>query len=394
MNQPRAIITLAPLAVFAFSLTSLPAQDQLVLLDGSVVRGTVSSFDGECNVKGEGIAEGVIVDGLRRITTPTEVQESGSPITAQMLGGGKLALSAFTIDGEQNCHLHSDVLGEVVLPIDALRAVRLNSDPAEESFTAATAEKNDEDQVFVRLGGGLEPISGLIEKIDNFAVEIDNGSGVRKIGRDTIYGIVFAMVGRAPDHSGKVLVTLADGSTMWGQVDSLADGKFSISTVGNSKVTLPWAKVSGLKVRSTRMVFLSDLSPVEARHQPLVTLKRDWQADKSVAGRPLTLAGKSYEKGIGVASRSVLVFENEGNFDLFAATIGIDSETEGRGDCVFVVEVDGREKYRQRVTGRDPARPVAVEIDGGRRVSLIVETGEDLDLSDHANWCDARLVKE
>jgi hypothetical protein len=142
------------------------------------------------------------------------------------------------------------------------------------------------------------------------------------------------------------------------------------------------------------MVFLSDLEPVEARHQPIVTLERPWQADRSVGGRPLTLAGKVFDKGLGVASRSVVTFTNEGNYDLLAATIGIDGETEGRGDCIFVVEADGREVFRQRMAGKDQPQSINVDISGREKVSLIVEPGEDLDLADHADWCDARLVRK
>ena len=365
-----------------------------MLLDGTSIDATVKSIDASGNVSGEGVPDQVEVDGLRRIETPVELKTLAAPLLVELLGGSRLGLSKFVIDDQQKCHLHNEVLGEVVLPIDAIRAVRFSGGEAVASFAQAADEKNDEDRVFVKLGGGLEPIGGLIEEVDGFKVVIDAGDGPRSIARDKVYGIVFALVGRTPDHSGEALITLADGSTIWGGINSLVGGTLSISAVGDHEVKIPWAKVGQLNVRSTRLVFLSDLEPVEARHQPLVTLERPFQRDASVAGNPLTLAGREFDKGLGVASRSVLVFHNEGKFDLFAATIGIDEETEGRGDCEFVVEVDGREQFRQRVTGKDPPRTISVEIEGGQRISLLVEAGEDLDLSDHADWCDARFVKE
>ena len=80
----------------------------------------------------------------------------------ELLGGSRLGLSKFVIDDQQKCHLHNEVLGEVVLPIDAIRAVRFSSGEAAASFAQAADEKSDEDRVFVKLGGGLEPIGGLI----------------------------------------------------------------------------------------------------------------------------------------------------------------------------------------------------------------------------------------
>jgi len=370
------------------------AQDRLVLLDGTIVEGAVEAINQEGQVSGKNIPKGITVDGLRRIDTPAEVAPVERAISARLLGGGELPLTKFTIDEVQKCHLHNAAVGEIVLPIDAMRAVRFRDGEAEASFAEAMKERHDEDRVFVKLGGGLEPISGLVEAVDDFNVTLDTGDALQPIARGKVYGIVFALIGRPPSHSGEALVTLTDGSSLWGKLLSLSDGMLSLRTVGDVEVTLPWAKVVGLKVRSTRMVFLSDLEPVDARHQPLVTLERPWQADRSVSGRPLTLGGQVYEKGIGVASRSILVFENEGDFDEFAATIGIDDETQRRGDCVFVVEVDGREEFRQRVTGRDPPRKIAVDIEDSQRIALIVEVGEDLDLSDHADWCDARFLKD
>ncbi len=217
---------------------------------------------------------------------------------------------------------------------------------------------------------------------------------MKTIARDKVYGIVFALVSRPPDHAGHCLLTLADGSQIWAKVQSLADGKLNIRVAGEADASIPWSAVQSMQVRSTRMIFLSDLEPTEARHQPLVTLERSWQADLSVGGRPLTLAGRTFDKGIGVASRSVLVFKNEGNFDLLAATIGIDAETEGRGDCIFVVEADGREIFQQRMSGKDPPKSIALDVSGKRSIALIIEPGEDLDLADHADWCDARFVRK
>ncbi|MCA9267894.1 MAG: NPCBM/NEW2 domain-containing protein, partial [Planctomycetales bacterium] len=265
--------------------------------------------------------------------------------------------------------------------------------PIAPAFAKALTEPDDEDRIFVRLENSLEPVSGLIESIDDFNVAFDPGDGARKIPRQRVYGVVFALVGRPGDHQGESLVSLADGSTLWGKVASLAEGRLQLKTTDGVAVSAPWDSVMSLKVRSTRMVFLSDLEPTEARHQPLVTLERRWQADRSVGGRTMKLGERTFEKGIGVASRSVLAFANDGGFDQLAAVIGIDAETEGRGDCVFIIEADGRELLRERVRGADPPRAINVDIRGSSRVTLLVETGEDLDLADHADWADVRFLR-
>jgi hypothetical protein len=127
--------------------------------------------------------------------------------------------------------------------------------------------------------------------------------------------------------------------------------------------------------------------------EPTVTLAMPWQRDRSVSGKPLLMSGRAYEKGLGVHARNLLRYDIGGQFDAFAATIGLDAAAEGRGDCVFVVRADGRELLRQRVRGQETPREIKLDVRGARQLTLLVEPGEDLDLADHANWANARLMK-
>src|SRR4029079_3802779 len=99
---------------------------------------------------------------------------------------------------------------------------------------------------------------------------------------------------------------------------------------------------SRVTIRSTRVAFLSDLKPTEEVQQPIVTLALSAQRDKSAMGKPLTLGGRVYEKGLGGHARSSLPFATEKKWDVLAATIGLDAAAGGKGDCVFVVLVDGQ----------------------------------------------------
>jgi hypothetical protein len=156
---------------------------------------------------------------------------------------------------------------------------------------------------------------------------------------------------------------------------------------------IPWDSVSRVEVRSDRLVYLSDLTPIEVEEEPVVAFPRAWKRDKSVGGRPLRLNARTFTKGIGVQPRSRLVFRTGGEFQRMTATIGLDAETAGRGDCLFIVLGDGKELFRKRVKGTDPPSDLRVDIQGVRQVTLLVEPGEDLDLGDHADWCDACFIR-
>ena len=158
--------------------------------------------------------------------------------------------------------------------------------------------------------------------------------------------------------------------------------------------------MANISVVSDRLVWLSDLTPVDVTEQALVTQPMSWRRDQSVGGNPLTLNsgdGSSdhveFEKGLGVHAYCSLTYANDRDFNRLAATVGIDRETRGRGDCQFIVKGDGVELWSQRVRTTDPLVAVLVDITRVHEVSLVVEAGQQLDLADHADWAEARFLK-
>jgi hypothetical protein len=100
-----------------------------------------------------------------------------------------------------------------------------------------------------------------------------------------------------------------------------------------------------------------------------------------------------FEKGLGVHAYSAVTYEAGGRWDVLAATIGLDPASGNKGDCVFKVVADGETLFSERMRAADAGRDLRVAISGRQQVTLIVEPGEGLDLGDHANWCEARFIK-
>ena len=233
---------------------------------------------------------------------------------------------------------------------------------------------------------------GLIESLSDKELAFELEGARRSIPRDKLLAVVMAQA-QADDPRTVATVSLVNGSTASGELASLSAESLLLNLPSGAELILPTSAISSVALRSSRVAFLSDLKPVEVLEQPVVTLGRPWQKNRSVGGRPLTLAGRVFESGLGVHARSQMTFANDGNFDVLTGVIGIDAETAGRGDCVFIVLGDGQPLFTQRVKGTDPPRDVRVDIGRYKQVTLLVEPGEDLDLADHADWCDIRFIK-
>jgi hypothetical protein len=206
-------------------------------------------------------------------------------------------------------------------------------------------------------------------------------------------GIVVAQP-QAADELTRCLVHLRDGSRLAGDLTAIADDRATLTLPGGGQVAFPWSAARSVEVRSSLVAFLSDLKPLEVEETTLLTLPRPWQRDKSVMGKPLTLGTRVFDKGIGVHARSTLSFAADRKYDVLAAVIGIDAQAGGKGDCVFTVLGDGQSLFMRRIKGNDPPQDLNLDISRCEQVTLLVEPGEGLDLADHANWCDVRMIKK
>ncbi|MBL7253568.1 glycoside hydrolase family 2 TIM barrel-domain containing protein [Paractinoplanes lichenicola] len=110
-------------------------------------------------------------------------------------------------------------------------------------------------------------------------------------------------------------------------------------------------------------------------------------------GRPLTIAGVEYEKGLGAHAVSTVDVPLDGSCTRFRADAGVDDETGSGGSVVFEVWLDGvRTATSPRLTGAGLAHRFDVDVTGARTLRLQVTDAGDGNGNDHADWAAARLA--
>ncbi len=116
-------------------------------------------------------------------------------------------------------------------------------------------------------------------------------------------------------------------------------------------------------------------------------------------GRPMQMQGRHYGRGLYCHANSHIDVAIPVAGKTLFATVGVDqNEQTGTADkstVVFVVKVDGKEKFRSPVM-RVTSKPIDVNIplDGATRFSLIIEDGGDGIGWDQADWADIRVECE
>ncbi|WP_411148011.1 beta-galactosidase [Streptomyces sp. A30] len=109
-------------------------------------------------------------------------------------------------------------------------------------------------------------------------------------------------------------------------------------------------------------------------------------------GRPLSVGGTTYAKGLGVHANSQIRVYLGGGCTRFTATAGLDDEVGDNGSVSFQAIADGRSLATTPVLyGSDSGTAIDVDVTGARWLDLLVDGDGDVS-TDHADWADAKLT--
>jgi hypothetical protein len=400
--MPLARISLIILAILGSVVAVRPTGAQESAPD------TVTLITGEQRqVRIQAITDGVLrgadgttlrLDELMLIRTGRTVVVEKGTVRVWLSAGGQLAAAAVQFDGEQ--FVLQTPAGQWTVPPEAVQGVLFNQDVDLSRFERALDERSaDTDILIATTEQGQGVVRGLIESITDDRVVFNYEGRSRSITLERVVGLVTADL--KPERPGGPTgtVRLTNGSSLTAGIGDLGEGQLMLLLPGQATIRLPESAIASISLQSDRVRFLSDLDPLEVSCNPLATPRFTWQRDLSVRGQPLRLRWpgeggvREFSRGIGTHAECRLEFENPDGFNRFVATVGIDAETDGKGDCEVSVWGDGIRLWEAEIRGNTAPLPVEVDISGMRRVALVVRNGRHLDLGDHVDWAEARFLK-
>jgi hypothetical protein len=149
-------------------------------------------------------------------------------------------------------------------------------------------------------------------------------------------------------------------------------------------------------VGATTEYFLSDLSWIGTPTNGFGPVERDTSNGEMAAGdgRPMSIAGMPFAKGLGVHANSSVEFGLAGKCTTFSAYVGADDEANS-ASITFEVWVDGQRMYSspQLVRSGQAAELVEVDVTCASSLRLVVTDGVvDGNTRDHADWGDAKVT--
>ncbi len=399
---------LQPLILFgllAAVAPDVPVQNtlQIKTLDGRTVTGELTELS----------AEQVVVQGESPVTLKVSDLLSISPQTAaekiedrpwvwvELIDGSRLTGQEFTINKRAGRLVVSE--NEFVdIPTRSIHFIRFSPSSAkvDEAWNEALKTKVAGDLLVVRKKETLDFSEGVVGNITTEKVDFELEKEPLEVPRRRVDGIIFAPSEKEPPAAACVFED-ANGWRLMAKSVLLENGLLKITTASGPVVSRPLVHLTRLDFSSGKVRFLSDLEWDSMEHKPFIQLNlaaqnrfNEPRRDRAYESTKLSLQGKTYAKGLCVKSRTQIVYRLPSGMKSFKAVVGIDDTMRNKGGHVrLVISADNQILFDEGIGDKDPPRELDLNLTGAARLKILVDYGENQDVADHLDFCEARIQK-
>ena len=401
------------------ALASAPLD--VVTLDGEVVRGHLVSLDADVlTIRVQEAEQSLPLASLQKIRFSQLAGSDAQQATrwVELTDGSMILVSEYTVSGKSaQLTLFGGQKTEV--PVRTIRAVRYRKQDEQQQavWLRMRTERAQSDRLVIRKNDRIDSLDGVLHDISAEAVQFQLGDEIIPVKLAKIEGVIYQH-GAAPEHPPAIVkITDKEGSIFEGAEWSTTDQSMSLRTPAGLQIERPLDHIAQIDFSSDKIIYLTSLEPKSIEWTPffasgaidelLKTFYRpkfDRALTRSASAADdgkLKLAVEnaeisrvdSYRRGLAIHSRTSIVFELPEQARRFRATVGIDARVRDSGHVRLILRGDGQQLFAEPIAGTDDPRELSVDVAGVRMFEIVVDYGENQDIGDHLNLCNARIVK-
>ncbi|MGE0432388.1 MAG: NPCBM/NEW2 domain-containing protein [Planctomycetota bacterium] len=297
------------------------------------------------------------------------------------------------------------------VPVEQVRFIALQEAGVEAASSPDTIDRlingptPDDDVLVMTHGESVALIHCIVLSVDERRVQVLWNNEDFKLDRSRVWGVRFAeLPGSTPDAAtgGGFLAIgplgderILGKSFLRNATDNANDRDININRPDGSRWTVNLSFVASIRFSSARVQSLTALSIAKAESVSL--MGRPWpvRIGRSVTDLPLRLANRIYRDGIGCHAPARLTFDLPEPFELLVVTVGVDASAVPAGSVVFrVFDGDGKQLAESPMMNPGASsKRMVVKISGAKRIVLVADPDVRLDVGDHADWAEPRLVR-
>lgn len=309
--------------------------------------------------------------------------------------GGDLLLGQVTGFADQRADFLTRTLGTLAVPLSRIRLLRTAAaDSAQNRRTLKEllAQPAGADDALLLVNGDV--LRGLIVAIDDQTFTIETRQGVSGIPASRVAAAVVVPLDVPNGPTPRVRIHTTDGQRLtatqfhWTGFSALA------AVLEQTQLKIAGDRIDRLDLIGGRWVWITALDPISYQHTPALSLPWSWHADRNVVGSPIRVAGRQFDRGLGVHGQSSITFDLKGAYAEFVTYLGLDDDTGPYANVDVEIRVDGQLQFQQQnITPGTLHGPVRLNVLGAQRIKLSVLLGANVDLQDRFDWVEAALIR-
>jgi hypothetical protein len=347
----------------------------------------------------------------RSITPPKKSPATDTAFWIELVDGSRIAATEISLDGANATIANGSQSVRVSTPVIRSVEMQAPTEPIAKRWAELRAAKATSDRLIVRRSETtIDSIEGTLRRVTADTVDFELDGEIAKVKRPKVFGFFLYRPGER--ELGEVVAYVEESSKARWAASRLQLEKDSlrIATSSGVEVVRPWSSIARLDYSAGKLLFLSDLEPETVTWTPLVASTAAApelesylrpRRDRAIQGGALQLAktedGRrrvhSYEKGVSLHSRTRIVYRLPNEFRNFTALAGIDARMKGAGGVRLEILADDKKLLEKPIRGTDDPLPINLDVRGAGRLTILVDFGDDGDVADHLNLCDARLAR-
>lgn len=387
-------------------LGATPPVVEVQTLAGEVVRGPIVEFNsGQITVEADGRQVSVPIGKMTGLKPVVHAEKPvwEPSVWVELADGSTLVGVDYAVqNGQATIALHGDKTVE--LPTRNVVAVRLQraTDAALAEWARIRDMQITGDLLVVRKDNAVDYHRGVLRDVTDSMIYFEVEGERLPVKRAKVLGLLYFQTAGRQLPEAICRVTDAEGSSWSVRTLNLTPDGLEWTTPVGMTMARPLDGVARFDFSQGKIVYLSELEPEVREWTPYfgagkdLGVLREYFAPKQNRGLysdPMELGGKIFTKGVAVHSRTRLVYRLPDKFRRLKATVGIDDRVRPRGNARLVIQGDDRVLLETTLTGAEPPKPVDLDLTGVRRLSIVVDYGEDLDVADHVDLAELRVLK-
>ncbi len=350
--------------------------------------------------KDETVALSEVLEIRFRGETAAKFEKPAGIVT--LSDGSTLSGSQVTVSGKQ-LKLTSAALGDLALPQTDVTSIRFADrfTSVDDQWNKLADRERKSDLLVVRKDDTLDFLDGVVVEVTDKSVKFLLDGDEVSTKRDKVFGLLFAQrpnTVKAPVSATAgytVRIELANGDVLMAASLTESDGKLIAKRAAKSEIALPLGQLKSIDLSQGKLRYLSQMDPREVKYTPYFDTTWEYRRDTNMDGGLLRLGNKVYQRGLCIHSKTLLKYRLGGDYRRFQAVTGIDHlvASNGYGDCKLVISGDGKKLLEADIKAKDAAKPIDLDVADVVVLEVLVDYGGNLDISDHLDLADAKLIK-